>query len=95
MRIVHDINHPCEVTGSGALYGHAPAPGFRAELLILSPAWSAPEMSDEAIYIEGDARHVRQALVDAIKVIDRTAQAYVAEGRLDPNWAETPKKAGA
>lgn len=98
MRIVHDINSEPEVSGSGDLYGVTPtepgdtrAAGFRADLLIVAPC---PDGVDEAIYIEGDARLVRKALVQALLVLDMTAKSYVDDGKLSPNWAD-PAKEGA
>lgn len=86
MRIVHEIESEAQVGGGFNPYskrkGAKKSEGMVGELLISAKIWGSTE--DEAIYIEGDAAHIRQALIDAIHVIDSCAQVYKDE--LASNW---------
>lgn len=89
MRIVHDIDAEAHVSG-GPDHPYAvpkgesgPSRGFRVTLLITS---TSPFGKEEAIHVEGNARHIRDALVGAIGVVDTCGDVLVEEGALASDW---------
>lgn len=91
MRIVYDIEAAPQVGGgAGAPYAvpagkSGPSRGFRANLVI---CWTDPLTGqEEAIHIEGDAKHVREAMRQALNVVEISGQSLVDEGLLRPDWA--------
>lgn len=93
MRIVHEILTHAQVGGGGDPYaisvdkvaaGVTTSHGFRMSLLmsIGRERWC----DEEAIEIEGDAKFMRAALVDALKVLDLAAEHLIENGKLDPKW---------
>lgn len=95
MRIIHDIEHPCQVS-AGARHSDVYAKtreedvshGFAAEILICT---NPPEPGDllhfeEAIHIEGNALHILQALEAACAMIRHTGAEFVKAGKLAPDW---------
>lgn len=95
MRIVHQILSEAQSTVSTRgpylkpVDEDTPAAGFPIEVLI---SVSNFDPIEETIEIEGDAGHIREALLDAIDMIDVTGARYVNEGLLDPKWKRTPPK---
>ena len=94
MRLIHDIQRKGIVTGSSSgpdteKFGDEKVPlTFPVEVLIVAPG--VFQLPDEVIRIEGDARHIRDALEEAIRVIDTLAQLAINENRLDSEWLDEP-----
>ena len=88
MRIVHDIESEPQVSG-GPVHVYVqpkgekpPSKDFKVSLLITNTIFG----EEEVIYIEGSAKNVRQALLDAVEVVEISGQHLVEEGRLSPHW---------
>ena len=79
MRIIHDIEGPVQVSGSGQHYafrvdGETPPPygGCRAEILITSRC--SLTVTTEEVYLEGNAKYLRAALEGALRALDDIEQ---------------------
>lgn len=88
MRIIHDIRCPAQVcSGSEEWARRTDAVGkstdFKVSLTIVCPQDLG--LPTDAIHIEGCARHVAKALVDALVQIQVLAQMSVQDGKLEPD----------
>jgi len=89
VRIVHEISGPQTVGVGTQLNGHKigeKASSFRVDLSLWAKGEDDPESID--IEIQGNARHLRAALAEALALIDEQGEDYVAKGELDPDWAK-------
>ena len=90
MRVVHELNRPCQVAGSGKAY--APGPGdpvsntFMADVLITTTIDPKDYMAGDSLYIEGDAVSMLKALEQAALYIRAVGAEFVADGRVASNW---------
>ena len=96
MRIIHDLDHPCQVT-AGSRNGDVYSPMVGEEISHSFPATALictnpPEeddngfYNDEAIYIEGNALFMLHALEQVCALIRWEGQHFVNEGKLHPDW---------
>lgn len=95
MRMVHDIDGFMSVSGGGNLYsirkGKKKSAGFKVTILAETEPGQHWLVEHEVIHIEGDAKHVRQVLLDMIELIDDCGQMYVDDGQVIKNWKSLTK----
>ena len=94
MKIVHEIDAPATVMAfSQGPYARrpddtSPIYDFPVAVEIHAPIPITKQV--EVVIIEGSARHIRDALVAAIKQIDALGYLQIRDGKLDPDWTEGP-----
>lgn len=92
MRIVHEIGARAEVSVGCRAYTKSikqkKSPGFSLDMLILVPKPKSKYslVSEEEIYIEGDAKHILNMLKEAVEQIELAGQQYVDDGLISANW---------
>jgi len=73
MRIVHEIWNKAQTTATAQHYSFhvdvepGPYSGARVEVVIVSP--SLTDGTEDAIYIEGDLTHIKEALEEVVGVL--------------------------
>lgn len=97
MRMVHEIDQPMQVSGSGDPYLPAPGKsptGFRIEICAENdPNYYGNALdTEEHVFVEGDAAYVHKFLTDCINVVENCAAFFLSEGRIAPNWMEIHRR---